>query len=192
MTTVDNDQLYGKIYSIMNAVIVFTGGLISIFLGSKVVEILTTPPHPIDKSLISSFAAFFGTIFLFQIGFVDNFYLRLFSLFTYYCLNEVWVPLYYSTLQNFLMGGDKIYKDENINDNQNHNDEKRVSSGSAIFRIFETLSASVSPVIVGSLIDAGRNKNIFHIQISIFPLIMASNIIAAICFYKLGKLRELI
>jgi hypothetical protein len=105
------------------------------------------------------------SILVFIMGFVENFYLKLAAKLYFYIINEIWLPLVYTILQDYL------------------GTEKQIS-GIAVFFFFESLSACASSILVGYLIENLNFKTKeLQIQFSIFPLMSVALIFSAISSY---------
>ena len=110
--------------------------------------------------MILFYTGLINSVFLFQIGYVDNYYLKMISMLYFYVLNEIWLPITYTILQK---------------------NDMAVSIFS-IFLLFENLSACFSTLIVGYLITILKDY-----QLSIFPFIIVSMIISCFISLILGK-----
>ena len=155
-------------FSILNAVVTIAGGFISLFCGNYVLELLVKKNNG-DESIICCFIGLFASILLFQIGFIDNFYIKIFSLFLYFSINEIWVPIIFTIMQRILQ------------------DKSKISAGSALFMIFENLGGCSGNILVGYLIDTlpfSKEHNVFW---SLFPVIISSLLISSVFFYRLHK-----
>ena len=120
-----------------------------------------------DESLFCCFTGLFCSILLFQIGFIDNFYLKMFSMFLYFCLNELWVPITLSLLQKTLEGS-------------------KISAGAALFMIFENLGGCAGNFIVGFLIDIFPFSKTENLLWAIFPIMITALLVSSLFSYRLS------
>jgi hypothetical protein len=147
------------------------------------------------KSIVCSITAFTGTVFLLLIGFLPNFFTKLFFFLLFYIANELWMSITYNILQLIHLIDSEGKEDSKINE-EKITSENRMSSFTSTLILFNQISGIFSTFLVGLLIDNFVKESLpdgkTHLrtnqfQLVLFPYISSLMFVSAIFFFFLYR-----